>query len=139
LGSFFCTSHILVISLSLYLIKWRTPEEEKEAHTNKPMLLPSHLLEVSKLKKRRPHSTFSHTLCLLLSYLDHSDEDPSNRQRKRLKTPHRSTKVEDRLPTLVAMFLFISLLLVSSFLNLKTRFRLRGVDLSHPEIYNFRM
>jgi hypothetical protein len=29
-----------VISLSLYLIKWRTPKEENEAHNNKPMLLP---------------------------------------------------------------------------------------------------
>jgi hypothetical protein len=32
-----------VISLSLYLIKWRTPEEENEAHINvikKPLLLP---------------------------------------------------------------------------------------------------
>jgi hypothetical protein len=61
---------------------------------------------VSKLKKIRPHYTFSHILCLLLSHLAHSDEDPNNQQIKRLKTPHklcleedRSTKVEDRLPT----------------------------------------
>jgi hypothetical protein len=39
-GFFFCASHILAISVSLYLIKCRTPEEENEAHTNKPMLLP---------------------------------------------------------------------------------------------------
>jgi hypothetical protein len=32
MGSFFCASHILAISL--YLIKWRTPEEENKAHTN---------------------------------------------------------------------------------------------------------
>jgi hypothetical protein len=40
---------------------------------------------------------------------------PTTNKEKRLKTSHRSTKVDDRLPTFAAMFLFISLLLVSSF------------------------
>jgi hypothetical protein len=89
------------------------------------------------MKKRRLHSTFLPTLCLLLSHLAHSDEDPSNQQRKRLKVPHRSTKENDRLPTLGVMFLFISLLLASSFFESWDEIPFKGVDLSHPEISQF--
>jgi hypothetical protein len=96
-------------------------------------------LQMSKLKKRKLHSTFSHTLCLLLSHLAHSDEDPSNQQRKRLRTPDLSTKVEDRLPISIAIFLFISLLIVSSFFESRDEIPFKGVDLSHPEISNFKM
>jgi hypothetical protein len=83
-------------------------------------------LEVSKLKKRRLQSTFSPTLCFLLSHLAHSDEDPSNQQRNRLKVSHRSTEEDDRLPTLGAMFLFISLLLASSFFESRHEIPFKG-------------
>jgi hypothetical protein len=90
-----------------------------------------------KMKKRRHHSNFLPTLCLLLSHLAHFDEGPNNHSRKRSKTPHRSTKVEDRLPTLEAMFLFISLLFASSFFESRDEILFRGVDLSHPKICQF--
>jgi hypothetical protein len=90
-------------------------------------------------EEKRPHSTLSPTLCFLLSHLAHSDEDPSNQQRKRLKVSHRSTKEDDHLPTLGAMFLFISLLLASSFFESWDEILFKEVDLSHPEISNFRM
>jgi hypothetical protein len=48
-------------------------------------------------------------------------------------------KRDDRLPTLGAMFLFISLLLASSFFESRDEIPFKGVDLSHPEISNFRM
>jgi hypothetical protein len=67
------------------------------------------------------------------------DEDPSNQQRKGLKTPHQSTKVDDHLPTLAEMFLFISLFLVSSFFESRDEILFKGVDLSHHEISNFRL
>jgi hypothetical protein len=38
-------------------------------------------LEVSKLKKIRPHSTFLSTLCLLLSHLAHSDENHNDQDK----------------------------------------------------------
>jgi hypothetical protein len=60
---------------------------------------------VSELKKKSPHSTLSPTLCFLLSHLAHSDEDPSNQQRKRLKVSHRPTKEDGRLPTAIAILL----------------------------------
>jgi hypothetical protein len=91
------------------------------------------------MKKEKLHSTFLPTLCFLLSHLTHSDEDPSNQQRKRLKVSHRSTKEDDSLPTLGAMFLFISLLLASSFFESRDDIPFKGVDLSHPEIFNFKM
>jgi hypothetical protein len=124
LGSFFCAPHILAISLSLYLIKWRTPEGQNEAHTNKLMLLP---LSPSRTEQvEEPHSTFSPTLCFILSHLAHFDEDPSNQQGKRLKVSHRSTKEDDHVPTLGAMFLFISLLLASSFFESRDEIPFRG-------------
>jgi hypothetical protein len=134
---FICASHILAISLSLYLIKWRTPEEENEATPTSQCYCHRHHLGVSKLKKRRPHSTFLHTLCFLLSHLAHSDEDPSNQQRKRLKVPiDQQKRMTAYLPWEQCFCLSPSdLLLLSS--NLGTRFRLRGVDLSHPEISQF--
>jgi hypothetical protein len=69
---------------------------------------------------------FLPTMCLLLSQLTHSDEDPNNQQRKRLKVSHRSTKEDDRLPTLGAMFLFISLLLASSFFESRDEIPFNG-------------
>jgi hypothetical protein len=68
---------------------------------------------------------------LLLSHLAHSDEDPNNQQRKRLKVSHRSTKVDDRLPTLGAMFLFISLLLASSFFESQDEIPFKGGEICH--------
>jgi hypothetical protein len=44
--------------------------------------------KVSKLKKRRPHSTFFPTLCFLLSHLAHSNEDPNDQERRILKILH---------------------------------------------------
>jgi hypothetical protein len=76
--------------------------------------------------EKRPHSTFFPTLSLLLSHLTHSDEDRSNQQRKKLKVSHRSTKEDDRLPTLGAMFLFISLLLASSFFESRDEIPFKG-------------
>jgi hypothetical protein len=84
------------------------------------------LLQVSKLKKRRPHSIFYLTHYALF-HLAHSDEDPNNQQRKRLRTSHRSTKVEDRLPTLGAMFLFISLLLAPFFFESRDEIPFKGI------------
>jgi hypothetical protein len=133
-----CLPHSCYLSLSTDQViqgHWKkkmkpTPTSQCYSHC--------HHLEVSKFKKIRPHSTFSHTLCLLLSHLAHFDEDPSNQQRKRLKTPHRSTKVEDHLSSSIVMFLFISLLLVFSFFKSRDEIPFKGVDLSHPEISNFR-
>jgi hypothetical protein len=122
-GFLFCTSHILVIFL--VSTRWRHYQKEVKGKC--------------KMKKRRHHSTFLPTLCLLLSHLAHSDEDSNNHRRKRLKVSHRSTKEDDRLPTSIAMFLFISLLLASSFFESRDEIPFRGVDLSHTEISNFRM
>jgi hypothetical protein len=120
----FCTFHILAIFLCFNSLE---------------VLPEGSLRHRCKLQKRRHHSTFLPTLCLLFSHLAHSDEDPNNHLRKRLKTPHRSTKVEDRLPTSITMFLFISLLLASSFFESRDEIPFKGVDLSHPEISNLRM
>jgi hypothetical protein len=94
-------------------------------------------LEVGKMKKKRHHSTFLPTLCLLLSHLAHSDEYPNNHWRKRLKTPHRSTKVEDRLPTSIVMFLFISLLLASSFFESRDEIPFKGGRFVTPWNFQF--
>jgi hypothetical protein len=92
-------------------------------------------LEVSKLKKRRLYTIFFSTLCFLLSHLAHSDEDHDDQERWTFKILHT-----DRwLPTLAAMFLFISLLLVSSFFESRDEIPFKRVDLSHPEISNVRM
>jgi hypothetical protein len=56
-----------------------------------------------------------------------------------LKVSHRSTKEDDRLPTIIALFMFVSLLLVSSFFKSRDEIPFKGVGLSHPEISNFRM
>jgi hypothetical protein len=97
-------------------------------------------VKVIKMKKRRPHSTFFPTLSLLLSHLTHSDEDPNDQDKMRNKDPTcHTTKEDDRLPNSGAMFLFISLLLGSSFFESRDEILLSGVDLSHPEISNFRM
>jgi hypothetical protein len=91
-----------------------------------------HNLEVSKLKKRRHHSTFSYTLCLLLSHVAHSDEDLNDQDKMMNKD---FIPIDNRgCPSCLSPF---SLFLLSS--NLETRFLLRGVGLSHPEISNFRM
>jgi hypothetical protein len=57
----------------------------------------------------------------------------------RLHIDRQRSKTEDRLPTLGAMFLFISLLLAFSFFESRDEIPFKGVDLSHPEISNFRM
>jgi hypothetical protein len=54
-----------------------------------------------------------------------------------LKVSHQSTKEDDRLSTSIAMFLFISLLLASSFFESRDEILFKGVDLSHPEISQF--
>jgi hypothetical protein len=46
-------------------------------------------------------------------------------------------KEDDRLPTPIAIFLFISLLFVSSFFESRDEIPFRGVDLSNPEISKF--
>jgi hypothetical protein len=55
-------------------------------------------------------------------------EDPTQRQQKRM-TVYQSQKI----------ILFVSLLLVSSFFKSRDEIPFKGVDLSHPEISNFRM
>jgi hypothetical protein len=73
-------------------------------------------VKVSKMKKIRLHSTFSPTLSLLLTHLTHSDEDPNDQDKMRNKDPtSQTTKEDDRIPSSIAMFEFISLLLASSF------------------------
>jgi hypothetical protein len=97
-------------------------------------------LEVRKLKIKRFHSIFSPTLRLLLSHLAHSDEGPNDQDKMRNKDPtSQTTKEDDRLPTSIAMFVFISLLLASSFFESRDEIPCKGVDLSHPEISNFKM
>jgi hypothetical protein len=59
--------------------------------------------------------------------------------RRGIKTSHRSTKEDDRLPTIIALLLFISLLLVFSFFESWDEILFKGVGLSHPKISNFRM
>jgi hypothetical protein len=57
-----------VISLPLYLIKWRTPEEENEAHTNKPMLLPPAPFRSEKVEEKKTSLYFlSHLMLAFIS------------------------------------------------------------------------
>jgi hypothetical protein len=55
-------------------------------------------------------------------------EDPTQRQQKRMAV-YLSQQI----------ILFISLLLASSFFESRDEIPFKGVDLSHPEISNFRM
>jgi hypothetical protein len=55
-------------------------------------------------------------------------EDPTQRQQKRM-TVYLSQQI----------IIFVSLLLVSSFFESRDEIPFKGVDLSHPEISNFRM
>jgi hypothetical protein len=87
-GFSFCTSHLLVTFLPLYIIKRRTPKSGNEGHTNvinKQMLLPPSQSRSKQVEERRHHSTFFSILCLLLSNLAHSDEDPNDQDKKRNK------------------------------------------------------
>ena len=95
-------------------------------------------LQVSKLKKTRPHSTFFPTLCFLLSHLAHSDEDPNDQDKMKIKgfTPINKKRMTAYLSQqLYSCLSPSSLFLLSS--NLGMRFCLRGVDLSHHEISEF--
>jgi hypothetical protein len=84
-------------------------------------------VKVSKMNKRRPHSTFFPTLSLLLPHLTHSDDEPNDQDKMRDKDPtSRSTKEDDRLPSLIAMFLVISLLLASSFFESRDEIPFKG-------------
>jgi hypothetical protein len=95
-------------------------------------------LEVSKLKIRRFHSIFSPTLRLLLSYLAHSDEGPNDQDKMRNKDPtSQTTKEDDRLPTSTAMFLFISLLLASSFFESRDEIPFKGGRFVTPQNFQF--
>jgi hypothetical protein len=78
------------------------------------------------MKKKNFTLPFLPTLFLLLSHQAHSDEDPGNQQRIGLKVSHRSTKEDDRLPTFGATFLFISLLLASSFFESRDEIPFKG-------------
>jgi hypothetical protein len=66
-GSSFCASHILAISLSLYLIKWRTLEEENEARTNKPMLLPPSSFTSEQVEEKKTTLYFLSHLVLAIT------------------------------------------------------------------------
>jgi hypothetical protein len=58
-------------------------KEGNEGHTNiinKQMLLPPSPSRSEQVEERRHHSTFLPILCLLLSHLAHSDEDPNDQQ-----------------------------------------------------------
>jgi hypothetical protein len=90
------------------------------------MLVPPSPSRSEQVEEKKTSLYVLSILCLLLSHVAHSDEDPNNQQRKRLKTPHRTTKVEDHLPTLAAMFLFISLLLASSFFESRDEIPFKG-------------
>jgi hypothetical protein len=128
-GFFFCTSHLLVIFLPLYRIKWRTSEEEMEALTNanKQMLLPASPFKVSKLKKTRHHSTFF--FLLMLSFIPPSSlwwrpRWPRQDEEWRFHTS-RQKRMTTYLPQSQCSCLSPSpLSLLSS--NLGTRFCLRG-------------
>jgi hypothetical protein len=92
-GFFYYTFHLLVIFLSLST--WSSEALEIEACTNKTSKCyyhHRHLKVMSKLKKRRPHSNFLPTLCLLLSHLVHSNEDPDDQGRWILKILHTGDK-----------------------------------------------
>jgi hypothetical protein len=79
------------------------------------------------MKKKRHHSTFLPALCLLLSHLAHSDEDPNDQDKMRNKDPtSQTTKEDDRLPTSIAMLVFISLLLASSFFESRDEIPFKG-------------
>jgi hypothetical protein len=84
-------------------------------------------VKVSKMKKRRPLSTFFPTLSLLLSHLTHSDEDPNDKDKMRNKDPtSQTTKEDDHLPSSIAMFVFISLPLASSFFESRDEILFKG-------------
>jgi hypothetical protein len=127
--SFVPPTSLLSLFLSTdHVIEGRQKKKMKPTPTSSTCKCYYHLLhlQVSELKKKRRHSTFSPTLCFLLSHLAHSDEDPGNQQRKRLKVSHRSTKEDDRLPTSIAMLLFISLPLASSFFESRDEIPFKG-------------
>jgi hypothetical protein len=138
-GFFFCVSHILAISLSPYLIKWRTLEEENEAHTNKQMLLPPSSCKSEQVEEKKTslYFPFPPCSCYYSIYLTLM-KTPNDQERWILKILHLDDK-RGWLPT----YLNSNILCLSSFplfllsSNLEMRFCLRGVDLSHPEISQF--
>jgi hypothetical protein len=111
-GFLFCTFHILVIFLCFFSLEGITRRKEGRH---------------ASWRKRRPHSTFLSTLCLLLSHLAHSNEDPNDQERWILKILHPDDK-RGRLPlpTSIAIFLFIFLSLVSSFFESRDKILFKG-------------
>jgi hypothetical protein len=87
-----------------------------------------------KLKKRRPHSTFLPILCLLLSHLAHSNEDPNDQERWTLKILHNDRQ---KRMTAYAMFFFVSLLLVSSFFESRDEIPFKGGRFVTPWNFQF--
>jgi hypothetical protein len=92
-GFFSCASHILVTTLSTCSSERFEKKKLKSAPilTSKCYYHHRHF-ELSKLKKRKPHSTFLPTLCLLLSHLTHSNEESNNKERWILKILHTDDK-----------------------------------------------
>jgi hypothetical protein len=76
-GYLFGTFHILVIFLCFFSLEDITRRKEGRH---------------ASWRKRRSHSTFLSTLCLLLSHLAHSNEDPNDQERWILKILHPDDK-----------------------------------------------
>jgi hypothetical protein len=131
-GFFSCTSHLLVV-LSTLSNEGLHKKKLKLPLTSSMSKCYYHLrhLRVSKLKKRRPHSIFFPTLYLLLFHLA---QQP---RKMKIKDFTLINKRGWRLPTSIAMFLFIFLLLVSSFFESRDKIQFKGLGLSHPEISQF--
>jgi hypothetical protein len=74
---------------------------------------------------------------LLLSLLPHSNEDPNDQKDEYKRSYTQTTKEDDLLSISTAIFLVVSLLLVSSFFESRNEIPFKGVDFSHPEISQF--
>jgi hypothetical protein len=96
--------------LSLFLLTRGHHKKEAEGRYN--------------LKKRRPHSTFLPTLCLLLSHLTLMKTTLTKKD-EYWRSYTQTTKEDSWLPTSIAI-LFISLLLVSSFFESRDEISFKG-------------
>jgi hypothetical protein len=69
---------------------------------------------------------------LLLSHLPHSNEDPNDQKDEYIRSYTQTTKEDDRLTISAAIFLAVSLLLVSSFFESRDEILFKGGRLVTP-------
>jgi hypothetical protein len=110
-GFLFCTSHILVIFICFYSLEDIARRKLKAGKS---------------WKKEDLTLLYLPTLCLLLSHLPHSNEDPNDQKDECRRSYTQTTKEDDRLTISTTIFLFISLLLVSCFFESRDEIPFKG-------------